>query len=169
MPLTKHGASYFKRTGLCWVLFTPRRTNIEMAFARATRLAAAAPRLGTRTFLFSRKPAGPSPLATAAERVKTGSAVVVDVREPSEWMDGVAEPAHLLSMSSLQSGSQKWNSFLEANKEKDILIYCKVGGRAGNVAQALKQYGFKTENLGGFSDWAGEGLPVRKPKPEELK
>jgi rhodanese-related sulfurtransferase len=110
-----------------------------------------------------------SPLQLVAQRVKAGTAKLIDVREPKEWEEsGVAEPATLLSLSSLEARSEKWNAFLKQNKEKDLIFYCKAGGRAGAVANALAGNGYKTENAGGFSSWVEEGLPTRKATEEEL-
>jgi rhodanese-related sulfurtransferase len=110
-----------------------------------------------------------SPLQLVAQRVKAGTAKLVDVREPTEWAEtGVAEPATLLSMSSLGK-SAKWDAFLKQNKEKDLIFYCKAGGRAGSIANALAGSGYKTENAGGFGSWVEEGLPTRKATEEDLR
>ncbi len=106
------------------------------------------------------------PRVTAAEaqaRIQAGSAVLVDVRESGEWSDGVAGPAVLLPMSDLRGGRAQWSAFLDANREKELILYCASGMRSGTVAAALRKEGFKTANLGGFGTWAGAGLPVRKP------
>jgi rhodanese-related sulfurtransferase len=108
---------------------------------------------------------GPSAekLKEAAQRIADGSAVLVDVREPSEWAEtGVAEPAYLLSRSSLEEGSGEWRSFLEQNKSREILLICRTGNRAGQIARALTQQGIHATNLGGFSAWKKAGLPTRE-------
>ena len=47
----------------------------------------------------------------AAQRVADGAAVLIDVREPSEWASsGVAAPAVLLSLSDLHSERVTWKS-----------------------------------------------------------
>lgn len=102
-------------------------------------------------------------LKDAAQRISDGSAVLVDVREPSEWAEtGVAEPAYLLSKSSLEDGSGEWKSFLAQNKEKEIYLICRSGSRAGQIARALTQQGLRATNLGGFSAWKKAGLPTRE-------
>jgi len=101
--------------------------------------------------------------AEAAQLVAEGKAVLVDVREPDEWADGVAAPAELLALSDLTGPRQVWKPFLEKNRDQELILYCRSGGRSGRAAQLLAAEGFRTANAGGFSDWARAGLPVRKP------
>lgn len=92
-----------------------------------------------------------------------GQAVLVDIREPDEWAEtGVAAPAVTLAMSEIAGPSEEWLKFLQGNQERQLLLYCKAGGRAQRLALALASHGYKTANAGGFSDWAGAGLPVRQ-------
>jgi rhodanese-related sulfurtransferase len=108
--------------------------------------------------------------AEAARLVAGGQAVLVDIREPSEWTEtGVAAPAVLLAKSAFdaeQAGG--WKPFLAKSREKEIILYCRSGRRAGTVAEALAALGYKVANGGGFRDWRDAGLPVRAvppPKP----
>lgn len=99
----------------------------------------------------------------AARRVAAGTAVLIDVREADEWADtGVAQPALTLAMSELRGPSEAWKKALAANKDRELMLYCRSGGRSGRVADLLRDQGFKTFNIGGFSDWERAGLPVRK-------
>ena len=108
--------------------------------------------------------AGPSiSPAEADERVKAGTAVLIDVREPDEWADGVAEPALLCSFSDLRGARAQWKDVLEANRDKELIVYCASGARSGIVADMLRKEGFQAVNAGGFSDWRSAGLPVRTP------
>ena len=99
--------------------------------------------------------------ADAAEQVRAGTAVLVDVREPEEWRSGSAAPAALLSLSDLQGNRGDWKPFLAANKDKLIILYCASGMRSGTAAGILKKEGFRVANLGGFRRWAEAGLPVK--------
>jgi len=101
--------------------------------------------------------------AEAQKALVAGNAVLVDVRESMEWSSGVAKPAMLLAMSDLRGRRASWKPFLEKNKNKQIIVYCASGARSGSVAALLKREGFQAVNLGGFSAWAGAGLPVRRP------
>ena len=100
--------------------------------------------------------------AEAAQLVADGKAVLVDVREPDEWTDGVATPATLLALSDLTGSRQAWKAFLDKNRDQELILYCRSGGRSGRAAQLLAAEGYRTANAGGFSDWARAGLPTRK-------
>lgn len=102
--------------------------------------------------------------ADAARRVAEGTAVLVDVREPAECTEsGVAAPAVLLPMSDFRGDQKLWKPFLESVKGKEVILYCRSGGRAGNVGEKLAAQGVKVANAGGFKDWAAEKLPTRQP------
>jgi rhodanese-related sulfurtransferase len=102
----------------------------------------------------------------AAKKVSEGTAIMIDVREPSEWAEsGVAEPAELLSMSDFNGDQKLWKPFLEKNAGKELILYCRSGNRSGQVAAKLAAQGLKVENSGAFKDWAAAGLPVRKIEP----
>jgi len=109
--------------------------------------------------------------ADAAKLVAEGKAVLVDVREPAEWLEsGVAAPAVLLPKSEYDRGLiGDWKPFLEKNTGKEIILYCRSGMRAGTIAAALAEKGFKVANAGGFQDWADAKLPTRKITPAPAK
>ena len=109
--------------------------------------------------------AGPSIApAEAAARVAAGTAVLIDVREPGEWASGVAEPALLCSLSDLRGARAQWKAVLEANRDKELILYCASGARSGVAAGMLRKEGFNAVNCGGFGGWRGAGLPVRSPQ-----
>src|SRR5687768_1495544 len=107
--------------------------------------------------------------AEAAKRVAEGKAVLVDVREPSEWAEaGVAAPAALLAKSEFDAGLiGEWKEFLAKTGDKEIILYCRSGKRSGTVAAALAAKGHKVANAGGFKDWQAAGLPTRSPSTEK--
>jgi rhodanese-related sulfurtransferase len=108
--------------------------------------------------------AGPSiSAAKADERVKAATAVLIDVRDPDEWAEGVAAPALLCSLSDLRGPRVQWKAVLEANKDKELILYCASGGRSGAAASILRKEGFNAVNAGGFVDWTSAGLPIRQP------
>ena len=100
----------------------------------------------------------------AAQLVAANKAVLVDVREPNEWAEtGVAVPAVLLAKSEFDEGMiGEWKNFLSTVGDRQIILYCRSGGRSGKVAAALAEQGFKTGNAGGFKDWLAADLPVRQ-------
>jgi rhodanese-related sulfurtransferase len=116
----------------------------------------------TALFATAAEPATLTP-AEAAKRVAAGTAVLVDCREPSEWADsGVAEPAVLLAKSDFDGAQKAWKPFLEKNAGKEIILYCRSGGRSGEVANALAKQGLKAANIGTLRAWTKAGLPTRK-------
>lgn len=99
----------------------------------------------------------------AAQLVADGKAVLVDVREPAEWAEsGVAAPAVLLPKSDFDGDQKLWKEFLGQSGDKEIILYCRSGKRAGVVGAALAAKGHKVANAGGFKDWESAGLSVKK-------
>lgn len=118
--------------------------------------------LTTATIAFAADVAKIAP-KEAAQLVADGKAVLVDVREASEWQEtGVATPAVLLAKSDFDGAQKEWKPFLEKNAGKEIILYCRSGKRAGVIGAALAEKGLKVANAGGMKDWAEAGLPVRK-------
>lgn len=98
----------------------------------------------------------------AARLVAEGKAVLVDCREPAEWAEkGVAAPAVLLPKSDFDGDQKQWKEFLAQNKGKQVILYCRGGGRAATVANALVEKGIAASNVGGLKDWTAAGLPTR--------
>jgi rhodanese-related sulfurtransferase len=115
-------------------------------------------------FVVKRVMAGPSVSpADAAAKVAAGTAILIDVREPDEWADGVAEPAQLCSFSDLRGPRAQWKAVLEVNKDKELILYCASGARSGIVAGMLRKEGYNAVNAGGYGSWRAAGLPVRQP------
>lgn len=99
----------------------------------------------------------------ASQLVADGKAILVDVREPKEWAQtGVASPAHLLSKSDFDGEQKEWKPFLSSVGEKQLILYCHSGRRAGVIAEALNRLGYKASNAGGLADWKKAGLPTRQ-------
>lgn len=93
-------------------------------------------------------------------------AVVVDVREPHEYAAGHIPGAYNISKDTVLS-----NADLTALKDQQIpiMVYCRSGGRAGDVLDALAEDGFSyVMNIGGVLTWP-YGLttePTAKPFAE---
>jgi rhodanese-related sulfurtransferase len=101
-------------------------------------------------------------LASAQAQLKSGAAVLVDIREPNEWTDGVAKQAVLLPYSELSGPGGKWPAFLSANQAKQLLLYCQSGTRSGMAAAQLRKQGYRAVNVGSLRDWDRAGWPVCK-------
>ena len=93
-------------------------------------------------------------------------AVVVDVREPHEYAAG-----HIPGAYNIPKDTVLTNADLLALKDAQtpIMVYCRSGGRAGDVLQALSDAGFSyVMNIGGVLTWP-YGLttePTAKPFAE---
>lgn len=71
-------------------------------------------------------------------------AIVLDVREPAEWAQGVLPDAQLMAMSRIAT---EWTSLDPATP---ILVVCRSGNRSNTVAQALVSAGFvRAANMAG--------------------
>ena len=100
--------------------------------------------------------------ANCGERIRSGAALLVDVREPREWAGGVAENAALLPLSDLTGARTQWKPFLDAASARELVMYCAVGGRSAIAAKLLAAEGFRTANGGGLSKWKSAGWPIIK-------
>ena len=95
-------------------------------------------------------------------------AVVVDVREPHEYAAG-----HIPGAYNIPKDTVLTNADLLALKDAQtpIMVYCRSGGRAGDVLDALAEDGFSyIMNIGGVLTWP-YGLttePTAKPFAEAV-
>ena len=103
-------------------------------------------------------------LATAKAAIESGTAVLVDIREPSEWKGGVARNAALLPFSDLRGSRARWRIFLEKNPGKKLLLYCHSGSRSGLATAQLRAEGLDAVNAGSLRDWDRAGWPICTPK-----
>ncbi|MBI2497124.1 MAG: rhodanese-like domain-containing protein [Opitutae bacterium] len=103
-------------------------------------------------------------LEAAKASLKSGSAVLVDIREPGEWTGGVAKQAALLPMSDLRGSRTQWQAFLKKHAGKKLLLYCQSGSRSGLAAAQLRKEGVDAVNAGSLRDWDRAGWPVCTPK-----
>ena len=116
-----------------------------------------------RTLWLARPQIKPGALRAA---LKAGTAVLVDVREPSEWpTTGVAKQAALLPLSDLRGSRAQWNPFLEKSRGKQILLYCLSGSRSASAAAQLRREGLDALNAGSLAALDRAGLPVCRPRP----
>jgi rhodanese-related sulfurtransferase len=85
-------------------------------------------------------------------------ALVVDVRETSEWSAGHIPNARHIALGQLD----KHMSELEKFKNRPVIICCASGNRSSTACGTLKRAGFeRVFNLsGGLGAWTGAGLPV---------
>lgn len=96
----------------------------------------------------------------AAKRVAAGAAILIDVREPAEWADGVVRGALLLPLSDLRGDRARWKPVLANHSDKELILYCRSGNRSGIAAGILSSEKHRTANAGAFSAWKAAGQPV---------
>jgi rhodanese-related sulfurtransferase len=96
--------------------------------------------------------------AEARKQAEAGDAVLVDVREESDWREGHADGATHLSRGVIE---------LEIEEQipdvtKPIICYCGGGSRSALVAESLQKMGYRhvRSMAGGFKAWKDAGLPT---------
>lgn len=88
------------------------------------------------------------------------NAVIVDVRTPEEWNEGIIENA----LTSNIFDDANFLGFLEGlDKDKEYFMYCRSGGRSGRACMMMDQMGFKTTYnlIGGMMSWSGKVHPYK--------
>jgi len=98
--------------------------------------------------------------AEARKQVEIGGAILVDVREESDWREGHAQGAKHLSRGEIE---------LEIEEQipdvtKPIICYCGGGSRSALVAESLQKMGYENVRsmTGGLRGWNEAGLPTAK-------
>lgn len=98
------------------------------------------------------------------QRIKTNHAgLILDVRSPEEYAEGHVPGAINIPHDQLGSRLAEIGSY----KDKEIVLYCAVGGRAAKAANTLRAAGFsKLLHLDGdMNGWLSHAeLPVKKCK-----
>ena len=89
----------------------------------------------------------------ARQLAETGTATLLDVREPPEGAAGRAPGAIHVPLGDLRADS--------IPTDKPVVVMCHMGGRSQAAAEALKRAGFDARNLaGGILAWEAADLPV---------
>ncbi|MFZ5494625.1 MAG: rhodanese-like domain-containing protein [Verrucomicrobiota bacterium] len=110
----------------------------------------------------ARPEVGPEALRTA---LKAGTAVLVDVREPSEWAGGTARDAVLLPLSDLRGERRQWHPFLEKHRDRQLFLYCQSGSRSALAAAQLRREGLAARNAGSLAALDRAGWPMCRRRP----
>jgi rhodanese-related sulfurtransferase len=100
-----------------------------------------------------------SPLLAVA-KMNDSDTVVIDVREPEEFLKSHIENAINTPLGNLQTHM----SNLEANKNKPILIACQTGTRSASAGKLLSKAGFEQVFVitGGMQAWENDyKLPIK--------
>lgn len=92
------------------------------------------------------------------EEVKSGSAVLFDIREIDEWEDGHLTTSSLVPLSTLRN--YELPEDMTFDKSKKTYIHCRSGQRVQMAAPILEEIGFSNVIAlsEGFDELVDEGL-----------
>jgi len=99
-------------------------------------------------------------ISPADLNTKLGDIQLIDVRTPKEYTEGHIKDANNINFYD--------NDFItqmsKLDKDKELYIYCRSGGRSGKAAKQLEAAGFtKVYDLqGGMKNWNKNNLEVIK-------
>jgi rhodanese-related sulfurtransferase len=101
-----------------------------------------------------------APIAELTQLKNEKKAVVIDVRTPAEWQQGVIAGADLFID---YNGANFKQQIAKLDKSKTYIIYCRSGGRSAGASQVMTDAGFKNviNMQGGIMSWGGK--IVQKP------
>jgi len=96
----------------------------------------------------------------AAAKLKSGEAVIVDVRDKDEWDEGHIPGAMHLSRGTIELDIEEKVPDTDAM----IICHCGGGGRGALATESLQKMGYKNARnmAGGFKAWKAIGLPTAK-------
>jgi rhodanese-related sulfurtransferase len=100
----------------------------------------------------------------AADKLQSGAAVLVDVRQAVEWEHGHIEgsvpvPRGLLEFFADPTSPRHKE---ELDPAKEMVVVCHSGARAALAAATLQDMGYEDVAVleGGLAAWTGAGLPT---------
>ncbi len=100
--------------------------------------------------------------AQAAEKMKAGDVLVVDVRDPTEvQQSGKIKGAVTVSRGMLEFRADPESPYHNPafQKDKTVLLHCASGGRSALAGKTLQDMGYTAVfNIGGFKDLAEAGI-----------
>jgi rhodanese-related sulfurtransferase len=94
----------------------------------------------------------------ADEALRAGGAVLIDVRERSEYDDLRIPGSILIPLAELPGRLD------EIPTDKDVYVHCRMGGRSARAVDYLRTFGRPNAyNVsGGIDAWQDAGLPVER-------
>jgi rhodanese-related sulfurtransferase len=98
--------------------------------------------------------------ADAAEKLKSGEAIIADVREKDEWDEGHIPAAIHMSRGTIELDIEE----KVPDTNAIIVCHCGGGGRSALAAESLQKMVYKNVHsmAGGFKAWKAAGLPTGK-------
>ena len=98
-------------------------------------------------------------LDVVKQKIADGSAVLIDVREESEWNEGHLDDATLVPLSTLKDAATMATALAKIPKGMAVYIHCRAGGRAVQCAEALAGKGYDLRPLrAGFEKLVESGF-----------
>ena len=96
-------------------------------------------------------------VAAFAEKVESKKYTLVDVRTPDEFMTN-----HIAGAENIDVNGADFEQKAGAlDKGKEVLVYCKSGGRSARAAEQLKTMGYTVhDQKGGILTWQSSGYAV---------
>lgn len=92
-----------------------------------------------------------------AYRMTRDGALLVDVREPHEFLAGHAPDAQLVPFGRLNT------SHGDLPRDRRVLVVCATGNRSAEATRLLRQRGVDVLDVaGGMAAWQAAGLPVHR-------
>jgi rhodanese-related sulfurtransferase len=92
-----------------------------------------------------------------ARRRQAGEIVLIDVREPEEYIEGHVPEARLIPLGDVP------DRLAEVPSGPAVLVICKSGGRSLRAAEYLRANGVDAINVaGGTSAWIDAGQPIER-------
>lgn len=86
--------------------------------------------------------------AAQARALVQGGGTLVDVRTPEEFAAGHLDGAINIPIDDLETRKS------ELSKDKDLVLYCRSGGRSAKAKALLEKAGYaRVFNLGAMSNW----------------
>ena len=108
--------------------------------------------------LFGATAGAPSLGVTEAQAQQQQGALLIDVRERSEWASGHVPGAQHIPLGQL---AQRTSSL---PRDRDLLLICQSGNRSARAVELLQRAGFSraTNVAGGMLAWSRARLPVTR-------
>jgi rhodanese-related sulfurtransferase len=96
-----------------------------------------------------------APISELSKMKEEKKAIVIDVRTPAEWQQGVISGADLFIDYNSPAFKQQ---LANLDKSKTYIVYCRSGGRSAGVSQLMIDSGFKNviNMQGGITSWGGK-------------
>jgi rhodanese-related sulfurtransferase len=96
-----------------------------------------------------------APISELSKMKEEKKAIVIDVRTPAEWQQGVISGADLFIDYNSPAFKQQ---LANLDKSKTYIVYCRSGGRSAGASQLMIDSGFKNviNMQGGITSWGGK-------------